>query len=530
MDYDLINMDLYNNSNNLIRERNTFNLQGIIDNSIFAIIVLVIALIIIKIISRNRIKTEKFIFPLIILGLIFNFIGKNPLFIMLIILFSMCLYSIYFYVKGKREDNRNNDTKLKTINKDKAEGFIFGKVNNNKVAYSPTDEEGHIVIFGGSGSGKTSALLIPSLRVWKGNAFVIDISGDIIKNVPNNNAIVYDVEDKNTIPFNIFGSIDLMLYEEDRNEALEKLAFLLMPDDVNEGSNAKFFKSEGRKILTASLICFYKQGYDFIQIAEKVVRNSWKDLFREIDESQNINAIQYINSFIGANEANTAGCKQAADGVLKLFATNERIKKGIRRPKQNEKCFTPSTLEKQSVYVKIEDAKLDLYAPILHIITAQVLEFLSARENKKDPKILLCLDEFASLGKMEIIGALRKLRKKNVRIAVLTQSLADLDLIYGVSERKAMMNNFQYKVILQANDTDTQEYFAKLIGQVEREKQSTTQKGVGLFNDNNDMSITTSMTKEFIIEPSSLGRLKNNLIVLHPNGYEQLEKNFYFKK
>lgn len=442
----------------------------------------------------------------------------------------MCLYSIYFYVKGKREDNRNNDTKLKTINKDKAEGFIFGKVNNNKVAYSPTDEEGHIVIFGGSGSGKTSALLIPSLRVWKGNAFVIDISGDIIKNVPNNNAIVYDVEDKNTIPFNIFGSIDLMLYEEDRNEALEKLAFLLMPDDVNEGSNAKFFKSEGRKILTASLICFYKQGYDFIQIAEKVVRNSWKDLFREIDESQNINAIQYINSFIGANEANTAGCKQAADGVLKLFATNERIKKGIRRPKQNEKCFTPSTLEKQSVYVKIEDAKLDLYAPILHIITAQVLEFLSARENKKDPKILLCLDEFASLGKMEIIGALRKLRKKNVRIAVLTQSLADLDLIYGVSERKAMMNNFQYKVILQANDTDTQEYFAKLIGQVEREKQSTTQKGVGLFNDNNDMSITTSMTKEFIIEPSSLGRLKNNLIVLHPNGYEQLEKNFYFKK
>ena len=279
MDYDLINMDLYNNSNNLIRERNTFNLQGIIDNSILVIIVLVIALIIIKIISRNRIKTEKFIFPLIILGLIFNFIGKNPLFIMLIILFSMCLYSIYFYIKGKRENN-NNDTKLKTINKDKAEGFIFGKVNNNRVAYSPTDEEGHIAIFGGSGSGKTSALLIPSLRVWKGNAFVIDISGDIIKNVPNNNAIVYDVEDKNTIPFNIFGSIDLMQFEEDRNEALEKLAFLLMPDDVNEGSNAKFLKSEGRKILTASLICFYKQGYDFIQIAEKVVRNSWKDLFR----------------------------------------------------------------------------------------------------------------------------------------------------------------------------------------------------------------------------------------------------------
>lgn len=530
MSNELINMDIYNNSNNLIKESNTFNLGGLIDSSLIVIIVMIIALIIIKIITRNRLKTEKLIFPLVILGLILKFIGENPLIIMLIVIFSMSLYSIYIYIKGKREEDNNNDTKLKEISKDRAEGFIFGKVKNNKVAYSPTNEEGHIVIFGGSGSGKTSALLIPSLRVWKGNAFVIDISGDIIKNVPDNNAIVYDVEDKNTTPFNIFGSIDLMEDEDDRNEALEKLAFLLMPDNVNEGANAKFFKNEGRKILTASLICFYKQGLDFIEIAEKVVRNSWKDLFREIDQSENIKAIQYINSFVGANEANTAGCKQAADGVLKLFATNERIKKGIRRPKTNEKCFTPSTLEKQSVYVKIEDAKLDLYAPILHIITAQVLEFLSARENKKDPKILLCLDEFASLGKMEIIGALRKLRKKNVRIAVLTQSLADLDLIYGVAERKAMMNNFQYKVILQANDTDTQEYFAKLIGQIEKERQSTTQSGGGIFNNNNNVSITTSMAKEFIIEPSALGRLKNNLIVLHPNGYEKLEKNFYFKK
>ena len=62
-------------------------------------------------------------------------------------------------------------------------GFTFGLLGGKKV-YLPCDGEGHIAIFGGSGQGKTSALLIPSLRVWQGPFFCIDISGDISKNVP----------------------------------------------------------------------------------------------------------------------------------------------------------------------------------------------------------------------------------------------------------------------------------------------------------------------------------------------------------
>lgn len=46
-------------------------------------------------------------------------------------------------------------------------GFTFGLLGGKKV-YLPCDGEGHIAIFGGSGQGKTSALLIPSLRVWQG--------------------------------------------------------------------------------------------------------------------------------------------------------------------------------------------------------------------------------------------------------------------------------------------------------------------------------------------------------------------------
>ena len=57
--------------------------------------------------------------------------------------------------------------------------------------------------------------------------------------------------------------------------------------------------------------------------------------------------------------------------------------------------------------------------------------------------ILFCLDEFASFGKLQITEALRKLRKRHIRIMVLTQSLADLDMIYGKDERKGMLGNFK---------------------------------------------------------------------------------------
>ena len=59
-----------------------------------------------------------------------------------------------------------------------ARGILFGK-KLSLLAYSPEQDEGHILVMGPSGTGKTSALLIPTLRSWQGTALVVDISGDI---------------------------------------------------------------------------------------------------------------------------------------------------------------------------------------------------------------------------------------------------------------------------------------------------------------------------------------------------------------
>ena len=437
----------------------------------------------------------------------------------------MVIFVVVLIICDKLKGVKKEKQIIKIGHRRRVSGIIFGLKEKNAVVYSPCKAEGHIAVFGGSGLGKTSAVLIPTLRSWKGTSFTVDISGDICKNVDMPNKLVYAPSHPDSIFYDIFYPIDRLEDENDQNEALERLAFMFMPDDAKMSDTSKFFNTEGRKILTASLIAFYHQKMDFISICEKIVRSSWQELFNDIDETGNDKAIQYINSFVGASEQNTAGCKQSADLVLKLFATNERVKRTIKRAKkEQEEFFTPEKLEKHNVFIIIEDSKLELYAPLLHIITAQCLDYFSERSEEADTPILFCLDEFISFGRLEISPALRKLRKRKIRIMTLTQSIPDIDFVYGKEERASMMNNYRFKVLLGAEDPDTQEYFAKMIGFKDAKRHSVSKNS-------GSHTYTESESREWIIEPAKLARLdaEDDSLILICNGeYMRIKKNYYY--
>lgn len=403
-------------------------------------------------------------------------------------------------------------------------GIIFGKNRTGTVEYfSHCDNEGSCFVCGTSGTGKTSALLIPTLQSWDGTSLTIDISGDISANVDCPNKLIYAPEDPQSLPYNIFAAIDALSSIADQNEALTNLAYLLMPDAPNTSAAAKYFQDGGREMLIAALIAFYHNQLDFCDICEKILASNYRVLLNEIDQTKNKMAIFHINQFENNNEQNTQGCKQNLDNAIMLFVTNERVRRSVRRPiSPSEPYFSPETIETHNVFVCIQDIKLKVYAPLLRIIAAQSLDYFSGRPNGAKPTILFSLDEFHSLGKMEISDALRKLRKKNVRIMILTQSIADIDEVYGHDAHKAMIDNFPFKIILGVGGTETQKYFAEMIGMTDKKTTSTTKS-------RGNTSETVSYRKEYIVEPADLGRLDNDLILLYPGGHKRLRKNFYYQ-
>lgn len=443
--------------------------------------------------------------------------------VIILVIVILCLDSYRGWKNKKLKELKNGSRK-------KAHGIIFGK-KGWKLVYSPEQAEGHVGVFSASGTGKTASIGIPTLRAWKGTTYTIDISGDICKNSDMPYKLVYAPEKPDTTPYNIFAPIDNLDEIEDKYEALEQLAFLLMPEELNMNDNARFFLVNGRKILTASLIAFYSKGMDFIEIAERIVGSSWQELFRDIDNTENIDAIRYINSFEGANQANTAGCKQSADDALKLFATNGKIKRSIRRPKKGEQAVEPKKIEHNNIFVVVGEDKLNLYAPLMNILTSQIMQYIGTREvQKSSPAILLFLDEYGSLklDKELILDAVRRFRKRRCRIMVLMQNTVDLNLLYGADATRAILSNLKYKVLLGGlGEPESQKYFAELIGYKDSTKHSTSSNA-------KQTTHTESEAKEWVIEPADLDRQGKDTVILiasdEPDGHMKLKKNYYFKR
>lgn len=442
-----------------------------------------------------------------------------------------CVAVIFMFTVLLMEQHRKHRlAEVKYGSPTTAHGIIFGK-RGRRLAFSPTDAEGHIGVFSASGTGKTAAVGIPTLRSWQGTSFVIDISGDIYRNCPQmTDKLVFEPDNTTTAPYNIFATIDNLTDTADKYESLEQLAFLLMPEPPQITENARFFLTNGRKILTSALIAFYSQGEDFILICEKIVGSGWADLFRAIDATGNQQAQMYINSFEGASEQNTAGCKQSCDDAIKLFATNGHIRGCIRRPRTGEKAVEPAQIEDHNLFVIVTEDKLALYAPLLNVITSQLMQYIGKRRISDNSRtILLFLDEFGSL-KIDselVLDAVRRFRKRRCRLMLLTQNTVDMELLYGKAATRAILSNLKFKELLGGlGEPESQKYFAELIGyKIEQRKSVSTSA--------QQTTHTKAENREWKIEPADLDRQgKNTALLLSAgikDGYMRLRKNFYFK-
>lgn len=453
----------------------------------------------------------------------------------LLILTSMIVLTVIataVYV-ARRKNVRNEtainhgktDKDLKHAKPGKGGGLIFGKDHRGREVYLPAGSEGHVLCIGGSGCGKTSSILIPSVEAFNragGTSFAIDISNDIthaLQPILKERLIVFDPwSETNGVKWDVFASLDKCSNIDQRLERIEQLAQILMPMNADASSAARYYQDSGRAILIAVLLAF-AQDLDFCSICRKIVETPWRDLFNEIDSRDKL-ASSMLNGFAGVSDANIAGCFQNLVDAVKPFA------RGVLSRKFGRGGVTPEDLMDRSITLCVPDDRLKISQDMLALVSSQVLEYFSARSNDDLHSILFALDEFASLGQIEIVDALRKYRKKHINILICTQSLSDLISNYGKDITDVMYNNFKYKAILQVSDHETQNRISLEVGEVKSISISTTEQQGGGAG-----SVTRSETTRRVIEPSVLATLpaRESCLLVHPSGVMTLAKNYYFK-
>lgn len=414
---------------------------------------------------------------------------------------------------------KNIDNTMITADK----GIFFGKIQNKNII-KPQAEDGHVLVVGGQGSGKTTSIAIPTLLTWTAGVFAIDIKGDLSNIVSKNrdNIKIFDPMDPNTCTYNPY---DIFKNNSNRVQSAKEIAISIMP--VPKDIKDPFWKQSAQNLLIASILHFELLGYDFPDTMNMIMKFSPSQLIEELKNSKEKNVPLFANQFVDSDVKVLGGIFTELSNSILLFATDDNIKNCLT---SSMKDINIRDLEDGSdIFIRLQEDKLEQWKQVINLIVSQFLRAFERRQDNNKKPILFLLDEFPRLGRIDgITNGLSTLRSKNIHILLIIQSLAQLDDIYSKEKRKIIADNCRYKAILNAFDSDTQDYFSRLVGTYDMVKESSS-KNFDFVGFKHGTGKTKTTEERKIIKPEEFAYLHDTLVLFTPKGFETPDKIPYFK-
>ncbi len=412
-----------------------------------------------------------------------------------------------------RNKNKSKSAAAAVYSPTSAPSGVFFGVQRNMPVGKNLHDDGHVLVIGGAGSGKTTCIAIPTLRdTWHAPALVVDIKGELLAKSQRRSAYVFNPTNLQALGYDPF-----YLLRESHNPIpdIREIALTLCP--TSHEVKDPFWIQASQNILTGHLLFSFKQGATFIQ-ALRILQSTEPEIILEVGSSD-ADAKVFLVQYAHLKTETLSGIFAELSNKVMTFATDPEIQTALSKGD----IITPQLLEQgHDIFLQIPEYKLEQWKSLTSLIVQQFLRHFERRPEYNTTPILFMLDEFARLGKIEaVISGLATLRSKKVTIMPIIQSLAQLDAIYGHEQRKVICDNCGYKAILNATDADTQKYFSQLVGTMEREKKSYSE-GVG------QSSVTTSTEEKAIIRPEEFAYLKD-IVLLTPYGFTRVQKMPYYQ-
>ena len=404
------------------------------------------------------------------------------------------------------------------------QGFVFGEYRRRfrKTQYLHKEEnaDGHILLAGGTGSGKTSSVLLPSYPRIKCSKLIVDTKKAEIAlataHLPGKRKI-FNPTDPDAWGFDPFFRLR---GSENPAQAAREIAMAIIPEPVN--IKDPFWVKATQNLLAGFIIFYYRQGLNFIDIAKLILLKPLDKHILQAYESGDDLVKYFMSKFVGDKvDAPLAGIGMEFSNSLMLFATDKQVQAALTK----EKNISPQDLENgYDIFLCLEEDMLEQWMPLSMLTIGLFVQDFKRRPNKTAKPIAFWLEEFAQLGKLlPVAKGLNTLRSKNVTMVLVVQSIAQLDLLYGPAQREVMLDNCAYKVILGAADAKTQEEFSKLVGTSEVIRTSQSVSYASHTDQEQRYTISQHTAEERTIKPHEFATLKD-VVVLSPWGNCRAEK------
>lgn len=307
----------------------------------------------------------------------------------------------------------------------------------------------HVLVCGGSGSGKTSSVVIPSILNSNSSFICTDVDGSIYQKVSGDlkkrgySLQVLNLADISRSVF--YNPLAYCHTDSDYKQLTEQLIETAYPKNSN--SENTYWSFGAQTILYIFLRILKTQDEEYRNLANL---RYLLQRYAQLDEFVMANASADVWNdwlgFVSAEEKIQSGMVSSA-----LVALDKLSDSGISFiTSKNTLDFSKLTKGKKSaIFIQVPEAKLSFYSFLLSIMYVQFFQYIQLHRPKKI--VYAYLDEFPALRISDFPLYAVTARRYNLTLVALIQSESQLIENYGHSGYETLFNgSFAHKLIIGA--------------------------------------------------------------------------------
>ena len=285
----------------------------------------------------------------------------------------------------------------------------------------------HFLVHGGTGWGKTSSIIIPTILQTASSCIVIDLDGEIFKKTAGHKKSQgFHIQTLNFADISRsaqYNPLALCQTDADRKNLAEILIQTAYPDSYGE---SLFWNQGAASVLYILLRLLKTQAEPYQNLANLLHLINWfpklEDFVKEYAQADVWT--DYIG-FMGSDEkvrgAHLATARVALDKVAQADV--------VALTANNTLCFQSLIQPKSIFYLIVPEVKLPFYSFLLSLFFTQLFEYVQLHKPAKP--VLFLLDEFAQYLIPNFPVLITTLRRYNCSFTLIIQDMKQIIARYG---------------------------------------------------------------------------------------------------
>lgn len=349
-------------------------------------------------------------------------------------------------------------------------GFIMAKTcqpeKQGKYITSKGDKFANCMVVAPTGAGKGVGFVYPNLLTFDGSTVTLDIKGENYevtakwrKHAMENEVFRFApaMFGEDSHRYNPLERIGKITDYSQRMFELRKIATLFLKAD----SAGEWLNGAIQLFTACGGIAYLRQDFTLGGI-HKVLTGGAADIQKHIRQlaaeaaKAGVNALAQELAGLGKLETKTLSSYQS---VMQNAGFDQWGNPHIAEmTSKSDFSFADLRRKKTSIYIVISDPDLDVLASLVRLFFNELVATLQQSKPKKDEpyQVMMILDEFHRLGQMErVANAMTTIRGFGGRIAIITQTIPALDLIYSREARLSIQGGAGLKLYMTPSEEMT---------------------------------------------------------------------------